>query len=224
MHHRSITIFAVVLVVSLVGGSCCKYRGAPEYSGTRVRGLITIQESKHVPNILPSEFNAKNSLPVGFSAVYISRTNSKTNGKTLLPVKLKLGKQGYSPQIAVLQTGQLLEIDLDGSHYVHPMNLEHSSFGHAFDSTTTFRTRFTEPEVFTVLTCDVHPQERAYLVLIDHRDVTIANADGTFELPYLLPKGQYEINVEHPACKKISKEFTVTGAGVSNVDFVIQTN
>jgi plastocyanin len=79
-------------------------------------------------------------------------------------------------------------------------------------------TVFEQPGIVQI-SCNVHAQMSAYVVVLDEPYFTVPNARGGYELTDL-PLGDYTVKVWHPDLGSISQPFTLRQAGqVLTLDF-----
>jgi plastocyanin len=86
---------------------------------------------------------------------------------------------------------------------------------------TSRNTVFERPGIVQI-SCNVHPQMSAYVVVLDEPYFAVANARGNYRITGL-PLGSYTVKVWHPDLGSISQPFTLRQDGqVLTVDFDLE--
>ncbi len=127
------------------------------------------------------------------------------------PVVLDQQACRYVPEVVALQVGQPLEIRNSDEtlHNVHAMPTVNSGFniGMPRPGMTSLR-KFSKPEVFVRIKCDVHPWMAAFVAVLANPYYAVTGEDGKFEIRGL-PPGEYVIEAAHYALGKIAQRVKV---------------
>lgn len=127
----------------------------------------------------------------------------------------------YVPRVLAVRVGQGLEIrNSDATlHNVHAMPEESKGFNLGMPSQGMTTTRkFSRPEVFVRIKCDVHPWMSAHVAVLDHPFFAVTDAQGRFRIDGL-PAGTYELEAVHPHLGSLVRSIEVkAGDGDPNKD------
>ncbi|RME96381.1 MAG: carboxypeptidase regulatory-like domain-containing protein [Verrucomicrobia bacterium] len=79
--------------------------------------------------------------------------------------------------------------------------------------------RFTKPEVFVKIRCEMHPWEFAHIGVIPHPFFAVTDTNGFFRLPEGLPPGRYTLEAVHPKAGTNRVEVSVAPGETARVTF-----
>lgn len=79
--------------------------------------------------------------------------------------------------------------------------------------------RFTKPEVFVKIRCEMHPWEFAHIGVIPHPFFAVTDTNGFFRLPEGLPPGRYTLEAVHPKAGTNRVEVAVEAGKTARVTF-----
>lgn len=129
---------------------------------------------------------------------------------------IALQSRQFSPRVRVITEGSKVEFPNQDpfSHNVF------SKTNGGFDTGTYGRGKakdqtFKEPGIYPIY-CNVHPRMTAFIITLNTPYFTQAGNDGRFVLENV-PPGQYKLNVWHDRTSVVTKEVTVSAAGVANL-------
>ncbi|MCL4539341.1 MAG: carboxypeptidase regulatory-like domain-containing protein [Bacteroidetes bacterium] len=71
---------------------------------------------------------------------------------------------------------------------------------------------FSQPDCFSIILCNVHPQMQAWIAVLQNPYFTIAKDDGSFEIRNV-PPGHYVLSAWHGFYQRASAAITVTESG-----------
>lgn len=108
---------------------------------------------------------------------------------------------GFHPYVLGVQLGQPLRIR-NGEPYLEtvkamPKVNEEFTLYQPLTGMIEVR-RFTRPEVFVKIKCEMHPWEFAYVGVVPHPFFAVTDTNGNFRLPEGLPDGTYTLDAVHP--------------------------
>lgn len=126
----------------------------------------------------------------------------------------------YRPRIAAMRVGQALEVRNSDStlHNVHAMPEQSRGFNLGMPTAGMTATRkFSEPEVFVGIKCDVHPWMRAHVAVLDHPFFALTDSDGRYRIDGI-PPGKYELEAIHPVLGSRTETIEITAADGNDPD------
>jgi plastocyanin len=136
-----------------------------------------------------------------------------------------LDQQGclYQPRVVALQVGQSLDI-LNSDPTLHNVHAVAASAG-GFNAAMPLRgqkitKRFSAPELFVRMKCDVHPWMEAHAAVFDHPFFAITGADGRFSIAGL-PAGTYTVGVAHPVLGTVDQTVELAEGGKAALKFTL---
>ncbi len=80
---------------------------------------------------------------------------------------------------------------------------------------------FTEPDCFSIILCNVHPQMQAWIAVLQNPYYTMVNKDGSFEIRNV-PARHYLLKAWHGFYQDGSAEVDVTESGTVVENFTLQ--
>jgi len=129
----------------------------------------------------------------------------------------------YVPHVAVMQTGQPLDIynDDQTSHNIHPLAKVNPEWNKSQPpGTPPIHARYDKPELIAVQ-CNVHPWMHGYFAVLTTSHYAVSGADGKFSIAGL-PPGKYTVTAWHERFGSQSQEVTVTEGGTAPASFVFK--
>lgn len=130
------------------------------------------------------------------------------------PVVLTSRNGEFHPRCAIVRTGQqvLLKNDervLTNMHF-SPTRNPGVNFGIAPNEVDGVPVAFQRPEPLPMrITDDIHPDKRAYLLVVDHPFAALTDEEGRFEIEGL-PPGRHTFRLWHERAGFINREYTAT--------------
>ena len=138
-------------------------------------------------------------------------------------VRVILGDQGFDPRIAVLRSGDTLEIHSQGARPAIDHNLNISwlrnprrGFRERLDPPLIFRREIqhAEPAVLSIR-CNIHDDEKGHLIVTDHPSVSVSSKAGLASLDYW-PLGKRTIRLLHPDYDLRDASIWLNGTKIEN--------
>ncbi len=127
----------------------------------------------------------------------------------------------YRPRVLGVQVDQPLEFRNSDTtlHNVHAVPEQSKGFniGMPTKGMTAVR-KFSTPEVFVRIKCDVHPWMAAYVGVVTHPYFAVTGADGTFRIANV-PVGKHTIEAAHPTLGRQTETVIVQADGEVTADF-----
>jgi len=154
--------------------------------------------------------------------VYVS-AGDQGGAQASTPVRYDQKGCQYLPHVAVMETGQPLEIynDDETSHNIHPMPKLNSEWNKSQPpGTPPIQTSFDKAE-FIPVKCNVHPWMHGYFAVLKTSHYTVSGPDGAFKLEGL-PPGKYTLTAWHERFGTQTAEVTITGSETQTVKFVFR--
>lgn len=127
----------------------------------------------------------------------------------------------YTPRVVGARVGQKVTfINSDPIfHNVRSVSDENKNFNMAMPRQDQRETKtFTRPEVFLQAKCSVHPWMGAFVAIMDHPFFDVSDASGKVDLKNL-PPGQYTVEAWHEVFGTQTKEITVDGKTLPDLNF-----
>ena len=156
------------------------------------------------------------------AVVYISAgLQGRTFAQPTDSVELDQNGCMYTPLVFAVRVGQTVDIRNSDStlHNVHSLSKESRQFNLAMPvKGMSTKKKFTSPEVFIRIKCDVHPWMETFAAVIDHPFFAVTGADGAFTLDGV-PAGTYTVTAAHPKLAAVSRQVEVGADGKIAVDF-----
>jgi plastocyanin len=114
------------------------------------------------------------------------------------PVHLDQVSFEFVPRVFGIRVGQPLRITSQDTsvHNVNAQPFANEPFNESFFGGEERIRRFTAVEVAILLQCNVHPQMRAWVCVVDNPYFAVTGADGAFEIRGL-PPGEYAVEAWH---------------------------
>ncbi|MFT4570417.1 MAG: plastocyanin [Hyphomicrobiaceae bacterium] len=129
----------------------------------------------------------------------------------------------YEPRVVALQVRQILEVRNSDQtlHNVHAVAKKAGSFNAAMPMKgQKISKRFSAPEVFVRIKCDVHPWMEAHAAVFDHPFFAVTAADGSFSIEGL-PAGSYTFGIAHPFVGRSEVTLKVTEEAPAEIDVTL---
>ena len=136
---------------------------------------------------------------------------------------VKLDQLGcrYEPRVVGVQVGQPIEI-MNSDATLHNVNAQtKNSKGFNLGMPTKGQKstkKFSAPEVFVRMKCDVHPWMESFIGVTSHPFFAVTEDDGSFELSGLAA-GKYIIEAVHPMLGSKQTAVEVAEGGAASADF-----
>lgn len=127
----------------------------------------------------------------------------------------------YLPHVAVLQTGQPLEIANSDqtSHNIHPLAKTNPEWNKSQPPGAPPLQASYDKAEFIAVKCNVHPWMHGYFAVLSTSNFALTGTDGSFTIKDL-PPGKYTVTAWHERMGSQSQEVTVaTGAATANFVF-----
>jgi plastocyanin len=130
----------------------------------------------------------------------------------------------FIPRVLAILTGTTVDI-LNGDDVMHNIHAR-SVKNQPFNLGTTYKQRiskkFDYPETIK-LTCDLHKNAYAWIVVLDNPYFDITDRNGYFEICDI-PPGTYKFRVWHEELGNLEKEVTVHSKEITTVEFIYSQN
>jgi len=155
--------------------------------------------------------------------VYISAGAPDESSAPSQPVTVTQKGCRFAPHVAVMQTGQEVEmINTDSTaHNVHPLATNNREWNKIQPpGTAPLEETFARPEFISVK-CNIHPWMHAYFAVLKTSHYAVTGQNGAFTLNNL-PPGKYTVTAWHESLGTQSQEVTVTGSGTAPLNFVFK--
>jgi plastocyanin len=154
--------------------------------------------------------------------VYVSAGDQ---GSTAPTKAVRYDQRGcqYLPHVAVMQTGQPLEIynDDQTSHNIHPLATTNAEWNKSQPpGSPPLHATFAKPE-FIHVKCNVHPWMHGYFAVLNTSHYATTGENGQFSLAGL-PPGKYTVTAWHERYGSQSQDVTVTSGESPKVNFVFK--
>lgn len=236
MRTRYVT-FSVLAGVVLVG-SAMVLAAPPAPAGT-ISGTVTYTGTP--PKMKPIDMSkepscaSQHQTPVKTESVVTGANNTLEwvvvyvsagdQGSTPPKDTVRYDQKGcqYIPHIAVMHTGQELEIynNDKAAHNIHPLAKKNAEWNKSQPpGTPPITTSWAKPE-FIPVKCNVHPWMHGYFVVLNTSHYAVSGPDGSFSLTGL-PPGKYTLTAWQERFGTQSQEVTVGATGTTKVDFVFK--
>lgn len=124
----------------------------------------------------------------------------------------------YVPHVLPIVAGTVVEFrNSDNTlHNVHSHCAKNRTFNLAMTSEQEVRVTFDKAEVVT-LTCNVHAEMKAYIVVIDNAFFSKPAQDGTYAIAGI-PPGTYKLRAWHEALGPVVRDVTIKAGEETTVD------
>jgi hypothetical protein len=159
---------------------------------------------------------------VQYAVIYISAGAAAAPAPTTTVRYDQKGCQ-YIPHVAVLQTGQPLEI-YNGdqtSHNIHPLAKLNPEWNKSQPpGAPPLHASYDKPE-FIGVKCNVHPWMHGYFAVLATPHYAVTGNDGKFSLAGLSP-GTYTVTAWHERFGTQSQQVTISGTGGATANFVFK--
>lgn len=129
----------------------------------------------------------------------------------------------YIPHVAVMHTGQPLEIynNDQAAHNIHPLAKVNPEWNKSQPpGTPPLKATYDKTE-FIAVKCNIHPWMHGYFAVLGTSNFAVTGNDGAFSLKGL-PPGKYTVTAWHEKFGTQSQEVTVTGTGATTANFVFK--
>jgi plastocyanin len=154
--------------------------------------------------------------------VYISAGGQPGTANTQT-VKYEQKGCEYLPHVAILETGQPLEISNGDqtSHNIHPLARVNPEWNKSQPpGSPPIKATYDKPE-FIAVKCNIHPWMHGYFAVLGTSHSALTGNDGKFSLAGLAP-GQYTVTAWHEKFGSMSQVVTVPPTGGATADFVFK--
>jgi hypothetical protein len=205
-----------------------KISGTITFTGTppKMRPIDMSKEpscaSQHTTPVLNESVVTGPGSTVQYAVVYVSAGDQPGAPPTQAVRYDQKGCQ-YIPHIAVMQTGQPLEIynDDQTSHNIHPLAKVNPEWNKSQPpGSPPLHASYDKPE-FVAVKCNVHPWMHGYFVVLATPHYAVSGADGKFSLAGL-PPGKYTLTAWHERFGTQDQEVTVSEGGTATANFVFK--
>jgi hypothetical protein len=202
--------------------------GTVTYTGTppKMRPIDMSKEpscaSQHTTPVMTENVVTGPGNSVQYAVVYISAGDQPGPTPTEVVRYDQKGCQ-YVPHVAVMRTGQGLEIYNDDktSHNIHPLAKVNAEWNKSQPpGTPPIHASYDKPE-FIAVKCNVHPWMHGYFAVLTTSHYAVSGNDGKFSLAGL-PPGKYTITAWHERFGTQSAEVTVSDNGTATQNFVFK--
>ncbi|OQZ00319.1 MAG: hypothetical protein B6D35_06930 [Candidatus Brocadia sp. UTAMX2] len=159
----------------------------------------------------------------GLKNAVVSLPNISQGKKKALPVIRPIIDQQnnyFIPHVIAIVSGTTVDF-LNGDEELHNIHTR-STRNQPFNLGTTYKQRiskkFDYPEIIKV-TCDLHKNASAWIVVLDHPYFDMTDRNGYFEICDI-PPGTYTFQVWHEELGNLEKEVTVQPKETTTIEFV----
>jgi plastocyanin len=158
---------------------------------------------------------------LGEAFIYVKSAPSAGGAPPEQAVVIDQEKCRYRPRVVGVQVDQPLEfrnsdITLHNVHAVPELS-KGFNIGMPTKGMTSTR-KFSTPEVFVRIKCDVHPWMAAYVGVVAHPYYAVTGSDGAFRIANV-PAGEQTVEAAHPTLGTKSQTVSVPADGEVTVDF-----
>jgi plastocyanin len=192
------------LTVSAVSVAAQQSRGS---DGVAVSGRVTILEK---PGLVATD--------VGSTVIFLEPTTHGKGTTGAMDVQIAMQSKQFVPRVRVVTTGSRVSFP-NQDPFRH--NVFSNTPGGTFDlglyprgasRASTFR----RPGVYPVF-CNIHSRMSAFVVAVSTPYHTQAQADGSWTIDHV-PPGRYTLHVWHERAPERTREVTVAGDPISELD------
>lgn len=163
----------------------------------------------------------------GLKNAVVSLTDITRGKKKIIPSVHPIIDQqnnNFIPHVIAIVSGTTVDF-LNGDEQMHNIHTR-STRNQPFNLGTTYKQRIGEkfdyPEIIK-LTCDLHKQAYAWIVVLDQPYFDSTDRNGYFEICDI-PPGTYTFQVWHEELGKLEKEVTVHPKETTTIEFVYSQN
>ena len=140
----------------------------------------------------------------------------KTKAPAPVTTTIALEKRQFSPRVRVVVEGSKVEFPNQDPWNHNVFSKVNGGFDTGvYGRGKTKDQKFEQAGVYS-LYCNVHPRMTAFVITLKTPHFTQAGADGRYVLENV-PAGQYRLNVWHDRTSLVTKDVTVSAAGLANV-------
>lgn len=205
--------------------------GIVKFSGTKPKmqkismGADAFCKTAHTSDVYSEEVVVNSNNTLKYVYVYVkSGLGSLKFPAPAEPVVFDQKGCMYTPHVAAVQAGQMLEVRNSDSvlHNVNarPAKNQGFNFGQPVQGMKTSKT-FTTPEVMVPVKCDVHPWMHGWIGVQDHPYASVTGDDGSFSLKNL-PPGEYEVEAWHEKYGTSVQKITVGAKETKTIEFTFK--
>jgi len=202
--------------------------GTVTYTGTppKMRPIDMSKEpscaSQHTTPVMTENVVTGPGSTVQYAVVYIS-AGDQPGAAPGQAVRYDQKGCQYIPHVAVLQTGQALDIynNDQTSHNIHPLAKTNPEWNKSQPAgSPPIHASYDKPE-FIAVKCNVHPWMHGYFAVLTTPHHALSGADGKFSIVGL-PPGKYTVTAWHERFGTQSQEVTVAEGGTAPANFVFK--
>lgn len=215
MHQRFSRMVGAVLTVGLIGAVPSTDRTALVETG-QVTGRIVFPDGASGAGVVPT--NAVIYL-VGDSLASLASPSGTAGMKSLLDQQ----DITFSPHVLPVPVGTAVEISNSDAilHNVHTRSRENRPFNRSQLANMKFSVTFKQPEIVTV-SCDVHSQMSAFIVVVPNAFFTQADQNGAYEIADV-PAGTYQLIGWHEKFGTVATDITITAGQATQAELKFVT-
>ena len=215
MHQRLSRMVGAALTVGLMGAVPSTDRTALVETG-QVTGRIVFPDGASGAGVAPTD-----------AVIYLVGDDlaSVAPPSGTAGMKSQLDQQNitFIPHVLPVAVGTAVAISNNDAilHNVHTRSRENRPFNRAQLASMKFSVTFTEPEVVTV-SCDVHSQMSAFIVVVPNAFFTQADQNGAYEIADV-PVGTYQLIGWHEKFGTVTTDITITAGQATQAELKFVT-
>lgn len=211
---RAVAIGLIVLALALPRWSSAE-GDAPALSGGTVAGAVTIDGKSEVKGFKLQE-----------AVIYLQSKAppvEPASTKRQIGATINQKDKVYTPHVVAIPAGSIVEFNNSDAelHNVHSESTENPEFNAASVPGGAPVKKFFPKSEVVKLTCNVHPDMLAFIVVCPDAHFAMANTTGAYEIAGV-PPGQYTVTLWHEKFEPVSQEISVKAGEKLAVNFPLE--